>query len=147
MKYLEVMRDRGIPIRFVSDKQAQLVEHYDFLVRYTIKVELKGMKAIHRGEPKQFARQWVEWQNVVGNIGWVRGQAVWVVFEEPDGYLCVRRTALEELVSKVDWCVFTTDKDYSLDLKAFSRSGRADRICLVQRADLTALRGTKKMFV
>jgi hypothetical protein len=79
----------------------------------------------------------------MGNIGWVRGAAVWIVFKEPDGYLYVRRPELENLVSVVNWDAFTTDKDYSLDLKAFSRSGRNDRICLVQRACLLELASTK----
>jgi hypothetical protein len=142
MEYLEWLMAKGTPVRFCSGEQAQKVEHYDFLVK-GVKVEFKGPKSIYRGDPPQYTRLWVEWQNVMGNIGWVRGAAVWIVFKEPDGYLYVRRPELENLVSVVNWDAFTTDKDYSLDLKAFSRSGRNDRICLVQRACLLELASTK----
>ena len=149
------LRARGLKIDiYTSHEAAQYIDHYDFVVNGQ-QVEFKEMKSVNRNGSKQCDRQAVEHQAVHSptgernRLGWIHGTAKWIVFEEPDGYLWVLRAELEQLVADVDWHSFTTDGDYSQDYKAFRRitngDDRDDLFCYVQRADIIALSGTKKM--
>jgi hypothetical protein len=136
-----------------SSDFANIYLHYDYVTDEG-KVEVKDRKKIYRHDP-DFCdwRKLIEWQAVhspsgeCGRIGWVRGSADWIVFREADGWLWVRRSALETLVSQVDWAVFSTRRDYDADFKAFRRheemDDRDDLFCYVPRASLLGLEGTK----
>ena len=132
-----------------SSFQHNTQDHYDFIID-DVRVEFKGPKSVNRGGPIVAERMLIEWQAVLrpegtpDNAGWVRGKADYIVFDESDGYLWVKRTELEGLVSSVDWMDFSQRGDYSQDYKAFRRAGRDDLFCYVQRADILALTSTKK---
>ena len=149
------LQARGLKVDiYTNHKTAQYIDHYDFVVNGQ-QVEFKEMKSVNRrNRSRQCDRQAVEHQAVHSRTernrpGWIHGTAKWIVFEEPDGYLWVLRAELEQRVADVDWYSFTTDGDYSQDYKAFRRitngDDRDDLFCYVQRADIIALSGTKKM--
>jgi hypothetical protein len=133
----------------ISSFQNNTQNHYDFIID-GIRVEFKGPKSVNRGGPIVTERVLVEWQAVLrpddtpNNVGWVRGKADYIVFDEGDGYLWVSRAELEGLVFPVDWKDFDQRGNYAQDYKAYRRAGRDDLFCYVQRVDIMALPSTKK---
>jgi len=133
----------------ISSFQHNTMDHYDFIID-GLRVEFKGPKSVNRGGPIVTERVLIEWQAVLrpddtpNNVGWVRGKADYIVFDEGDGYLWVSRAELEGLVSSVDWTDFSQRGNYSQNYKAYRRAGRDDLFCYVQRVDIMALPSTKK---
>lgn len=157
------MNYRGFTCVRDDSRLAQFVQHFDYKVGKAL-VEFKGRKKIYKSDSAFcYDRLLVEWQAVHARdsvkggvlqqdgernrIGWVRGLADWIVFEELDGWLWVLRSELKDLVSAVDWKSFSRRGNYSENYKAFQRRRdfdiRDDLFCYVPRTDILALAGTR----
>lgn len=140
-----------------STRNENMHDHIDFWFGPERKpLEFKGVKALRQGGPKEESLTWVEWQGVkpegkdgrpFGPIrpGWVRGKAVKIVFEQPDGrYLWVTRKALEDHVSSVDWDGGSREHPGRTPYRCYFRRGPIDQdmVCLVPTKILAALKGS-----
>jgi hypothetical protein len=74
-----------------------IFSHYDLCVDgHTY--DVKSRKSISRGKPLQDAYQWIEYQNVRGDTGWLLGRADTIAFELKFTWMLVNRERLLELV-------------------------------------------------
>lgn len=81
-----------------SAKHQDMYEHWDFLIDGKYKVEVKGRKRLRRSHSTVNDDViFVEFCNVVGDDGWLYGQADYIAFERPDGFILVARISLVEL--------------------------------------------------
>jgi hypothetical protein len=62
--------------------------------------DVKSRKSISRDRPLQDAFQWIEYQNVRGDSGWLLGRADTIAFELKFTWMLVNRERLLELVRK-----------------------------------------------
>lgn len=82
-------------------------EHWDFKVNDEIKLkkgkyEVKSAKAKARGLEKDFSLIYIEFKSVGGNKGWIYGEADYIAFEIPEGFLIFERKKLLNYIS----CLF-----------------------------------------
>ena len=79
---------------------------------------------------------WVEFKNVRGYRGWLKGKADFIAFETKDTFLSVRRKELlelcEELVNLEDKVANSSQAKY----KAYTRYGRKDVLSLIKLEDI-----------
>ena len=159
-RFYDYMIAGGHKIREAT-KYENMQLHFDFVVN-GLKIETKGPKAIHAGG--EITTDWmlVEWQAVRHNhitdrIGWVRGEADYIVFEEGGGYLWVNRHELETLVKYVWWHTVCKKRPYDQLYRAYGRPGRRefgvqepdrdDKFCFVPREDvIQLLPSTKRLW-
>lgn len=96
--------DRSYEVK-KSSKQEDCKEHFDYRFtkdNKTIKVEVKAMKRVSRSQDSgQDEWIWVEFKNVIGELGWLYGKADYIAFEMKDSFLFVDRQDLAKLSEKV----------------------------------------------
>lgn len=122
-------------------------DHIDYHISKngkTISVEFKGPKRVARFDQEvSIDRIPIEWTNVGGRDGWVKGKAQIIVFDLGSRYLWVNRERLQALVTKVDWTTSehppsgsgSNRKNYI----SYTRKGRKDQICYVPVKDIEEL--------
>lgn len=117
--------------------------HYDFIIKYnnhpltkTKRVEVKSIKGFSKKHPKQEEWLWVEFKNVTGNLGWLKGKADLIAFELKDKFIIVDREDLLRFSLKtVD---FVKEVTCSKDSKyrIFRPRGGKDEKALVKTIDV-----------
>lgn len=108
--------------------------HFDMVID-DVKIDVKGLKKTNRGDSTFNPEiHWVEFQNVHGNVGWVKGEADKIAFETLNGYLIVNRLDLYEFCKRkiVDRKVYNKKELYKL----YTRPNKKDVITLVLTSDL-----------
>ena len=87
-----------------SDTETDMKEHIDVFWRYDetkrpITFDVKGPKKDARSdEQPNYDIEWIEFQNVNGDKGWVCGNADYIVFECLDDWIIIGRAKLKKLV-------------------------------------------------
>lgn len=120
-----------------ATKDEDMFQHFDLTIPQG-KVDVKGLKRINRNDSTfTYEYHWVEFQNVRGNKGWVYGDADYIAFEIPEGYLLVDREALLTMCREkvVDRKVGNIKEVYKL----YNRQGRKDILTLVKISDLESI--------
>lgn len=111
-------------------------EHIDFIVDNAdgskAKYEVKAQKKINRSDAN-FSNNtvWVEFKNVAGKLGWLYGQADFIVFERENDFMLVYRKTLAAFCEKhcdINNLVSTPSEAL---YKAYQRAGRKDLISII----------------
>lgn len=113
-------------------------EHWDVCSGDGTKYDVKTMKRWKRSDAEKTDRiHFVELRNVRGNLGWVYGEADFIVFETRSYWLVVPRQTLAAFVEmKTQHGQFSQRPEA---YRLYQRNGRSDVITLVPTVDLLAL--------
>ncbi|NPA83467.1 MAG: hypothetical protein GXO38_03200 [Epsilonproteobacteria bacterium] len=111
-------------------------EHWDFyLVQKGVRIDVKAMKKIGRGDPGPQDRwHWIELHGVrPRDPGWLYGgRADWIAFETAKAFLIVPRVEIIPLIkARVDWKRTVTDPRQAF-YALYARKGRWDLLTLVE---------------
>tara|TARA_Y100001963_G_C6659124_1_gene389561 strand:- start:57 stop:575 length:519 start_codon:yes stop_codon:yes gene_type:complete len=79
---------------------------------------------------------WVEFKNVRGYRGWLKGKADFISFETQDTFLSVRRKELLELCEKLVNLQDKVSDSRLAKYKAYTRHGRKDVLSLIKMKDI-----------
>lgn len=80
-----------------ATRDEDIKEHWDFAVMIRgcwMLFDIKGIKKIDRDGPLNEDFHWVEYKNVRGDIGWLFGKAIYIIFETFTEYIFVLREVL-----------------------------------------------------
>jgi hypothetical protein len=133
-----------------ANAERDIRDHIDFDISAKgkeVSVDFKAPKKIAKADEEPSRnRVPLEWTNVSGNKGWVRGKAEYIAFDMIDKYVWAKRIELEKLVSGVNWDSTvnpppgpgTNRANYT----SYQRFGRKDKICYVPLDDVETLSGT-----
>ena len=118
-----------------SSKDQDIYEHWDFRVNNSL-IDVKGAKKISRSDQEyNYDIAWLEIQNVRGNIGWLKGKADFIAFEQKKCYIVVRRedllTWLRKKITNKKLVHNSKDALYRL----YQRKHRKDIISMVKIKD------------
>lgn len=93
IRFRDICLKHDLPIS-KSNRNEDIYEHWDFRVKNSL-VDVKGLKKISRSDSDfNFDTTWVEIQNVRGDLGWLKGKADFIAFEQKEYYLITRRLDL-----------------------------------------------------
>lgn len=116
-----------------STKEQDIHEHWD--VSLTMQIDVKAMKKKHRSDATTNENiHYVELKNVLGNPGWLYGEAHYFAFEIEEYWILVDKIRLQEFI-KVK-CASKEWSDIPNFYKLTQRKTRQDIITLVKTIDL-----------
>jgi|TARA_R100001086_G_C11847333_1_gene260486 hypothetical protein len=134
-----------------STEKEDITEHWDVsgvcfgMGSQHFKFDVKERRRINRSDVEAQDRYiWVEGTNVHGEMGWIRGKADYIVFEQKHAWLIVGRKELFDfVVSKLKSNNFKEGKDlYCI----YQRKNRLDKITLVDLADVKTRLNCKTLY-
>lgn len=132
-RFFDICRGRGYKIRPATSYENR-VKHFDFEVQ-SYKVEVKAMKAPRRGMAPDPNMIYVELKNVSGSSGWLYGDADFLAFEQPGGFLMVRRRELVQLAERMrPKC--RVSRVSGMYNTLYSRANRDDLVMVMHKNDL-----------
>ena len=130
-KFAKAIETMG-KVNFSSQEQ-DIHEHWD--VSLTMQIDVKAMKKKHRlDETTNENIHYVELKNVLGNPGWLYGEAHYFAFETEDYWLLVDKMRLQEFIK--ERCAAKEWSDIPDFYKLTQRKTRQDIITLVKTIDL-----------
>lgn len=116
-----------------SSKEQDIHEHWD--VSLTMQIDVKAMKKKHRSDDHTDETiHYVELKNVLGNPGWLYGEAHYFAFETEDYWLLVDKMRLQEFIKEK--CAAKEWSEIPDFYKLTQRKTRQDIITLVKTIDL-----------
>lgn len=132
-KFYEVMKSQCEQIR-PSTREENMFGHIDFICD-GVKYDVKAHKKLNRWDKTTSDSVWVEFRNVRGNRGWIKGDADKIAFQQDNEFLIVDRLKLFNWLKDEikDLSVYSV-KQYK---KLYQRQGRKDVITLINYSDLT----------
>lgn len=100
--------------------------------------DVKSRKAIRRGRKIQDNFQWIEYQNISGNAGWLRGLSHTIAFELKHTWMLVNRVKLLEYVRpKLNLDdVEILNMDTPVPWQIYKRKDKEDRIFLIPLSEI-----------
>lgn len=121
-----------------STSTQDIFEHWDVkgtLFGSEYKFDVKALKRNSRDDPTyKNDSTWVEGTNVLGNIGWLKGKADYIVFERIDNWLMVNRAELFKwTMMKLKENNFEQGKGF---YKIYTRQKSKDKITLIRYDDM-----------
>jgi hypothetical protein len=143
-RFYDGCMNKGWNIRQSSSYENR-VRHYDFEVNGDY-IEVKAMKAPRRGMAPDPSIIYLELKNIEGGEGWLYGDADFIAFEQPSGFLVVCRTELVSLAERMmSRCrrVHVSGEYNTL----YSRANRSDLVMVLHIDDIHRLRNKFKMYV
>jgi hypothetical protein len=121
-----------------SSSQEDMEEHWDVKSAAGTKYDVKAMKKWNRADPEPTDRMhYVELRNVKGELGWLYGEADYIVFETRRHWIVVKRRTLMPFIEGL-----TENSEQSLKptvYKLYQRTGRKDLMTVVPTVDLLAI--------
>jgi len=100
-----------------------------------MQIDVKAMKKKHRSDDKTNENiHYVELKNVLGNPGWLYGEAHYFAFETEDYWLLVDKMRLQEFIKEK--CAAKEWSEIPDFYKLTQRKTRQDIITLVKTIDL-----------
>jgi len=121
-----------------SNPQEDMEEHWDVRDVNGYKFDVKAMKKWKRADPEPTDRMhYVELRNVHGELGWLYGEADYIVFETRRHWIVVKRRTLMPFIEGI-----TENSEQSLKptvYKLYQRNGRKDLMTVVPTVDLLAI--------
>lgn len=144
--FLKLCSDRG----WTVDKATKLQdtkEHWDWKLTKDNKshlIDIKGLKRINSQDDKSDdSLLCVEYDNVEGTTGWLRGKAEFIAFLVNEGFLFVSREDLLELSKKkIDWNRKPIESPRSKrPYRVYQRSqwNRKDKFAYLRKEDVMSL--------
>jgi hypothetical protein len=120
-----------------STPQEDIEEHWD-VVSNNLKYDVKAMKKWNRADPEPTDRMhYIELRNVNGDLGWLYGEADYIVFETRAHWIVVKRRTLMPFIEGL-----TENSEQSLKpavYRLYQRNGRKDLMTVVPTVDLLAI--------
>ena len=121
-----------------ASREEDMYSHIDVIweqdsKRYTF--DIKSAKKESRSDNlPNYDINWIEIQNVRGNLGWLYGKADYIVFETYKHWLIVKRTDIITLINSkvVDKTIQNSKEFYTY----YQRNGRQDIVVKVPTKDL-----------
>lgn len=122
----------------LPSKEDDMYNHIDIIWTYNnqvIKFDVKSAKKNSRSDNlPNYDINWIELQNVRGNLGWVFGKADYIAFEGLHDWVIVKRVKLIELINcKVINKSISKTKDF---YTYYQRDGRQDIVVKVPMVDI-----------
>jgi len=122
----------------LSSYEEDLREHWDFKVG-SKKIDVKARKRLRRHDTGyDDIRLYVEFRGITGHPGWIYGEADYIAFERPKGFVMVERQELAILAEKLikkEWSPFPTL------YKAYRRKSRPKEcVGMIKYADLMQIK-------
>lgn len=100
-------------------------------------IDVKARKKINRkDEDCTDELLWVEFKNVAGNDGWLKGKAQYIAFERENDFILVRRKALLGLCSAIIDFKKNVDKAQDALYSIYRRKNRKDEISIIKFSDI-----------
>jgi hypothetical protein len=130
----------AIPATKVQD----MYEHWDVegklnavLNSPRLKFDVKAIKNVTKDQVQDECT-WIEGTNVVGDDGWIKGKADFIVFERIDTWLVVDR---KELLAYINYKLKQNNYQTGKGIyKIYTRDGKGDKITLVPFDDIKTLK-------
>jgi hypothetical protein len=145
-RFLDLCQAHRMPFRCATPRE-NIINHFDVVVQVPsatrpLRIEVKAMKARHRGAPPDPRVIYAELRAVRNNPGWLYGDADAIAFEQEHGFLLVHRG---DLVQHVHRLLPTCPQVHRSGIPhtLYTRAGRQDLVMVLDRdRDLAALRHT-----
>lgn len=135
-RFYNACRYKGYRVRPATSYENR-IKHFDFEVGRDW-VEVKAMKSPRRGMSPDPNMIYVELRNVCGGDGWLYGEADYIAFEQPNGFLMVRRRELVRLVERMlPRC--NRSRVSGVYHTLYSRANRDDLVMVLHKDDLARL--------
>ena len=133
-RFQDLCLKKGFQIKKSSNDE-DIHEHWDFKVNNSL-VDVKGLKKTSRSDNDfNHDETWIEFQNVRGNKGWIKGKADFIAFERMDYFLITRRIDLLEWCrSKIKDLYLVSQPNQAL-YRLYQRKGRKDIISIIKIKD------------
>lgn len=132
-KFFEVMKSQCDNIK-VSSKEENMFSHIDFFCD-GVAYDVKAHKKLNRWDKETSDSVWIEFRNVRGNRGWIKGDAHKIAFQKDNEFWIVDRVKLYTwLKEEIKDLTIYSSKQYK---KLYQRQGRKDVITLINYSDLT----------
>lgn len=121
-----------------ASREDDMYNHIDIIWKYKGKeysFDIKSAKKASRSDNiPNYEINWIELQNVRGNLGWLYGKADFIAFETSTDWLIVRRRDIINLIDlKVIDRTISKSKDF---YTCYQRDGRQDIIVKVPTVDI-----------
>ena len=127
---------------YKSSKKNDIHNHIDYWVKNKAG-DLKGFDVKARKRTSRNSGRysddwvWIEFKNVIGKDGWIKGKADFIAFEFENSFLIVKRAELRELCKKLikdTKTRVTRAKDAKYLL--YTRHGRKDLVTQIKLSDI-----------
>jgi hypothetical protein len=140
--FAKIAQSKGCFVKSFLPHTKEQKGHSDVLLDFggkDVRVDVKAMKNLSRGEEGVELPIWIEFKNVRGGDGWIYGNSDFLAFEMPDHFMVIEREKL------LGWCeenvdfetvVSSSKKAYK---KVYRRFRRKDLITYVFREDISHL--------
>ena len=136
--FKDILISEGHSVREATrDEQMKHVDLVTTKDNKVTKYEIKARKKINRGDDDYQNRLiWVEFINVIGDVGWLYGAADKVSFESEKDFIVVDRLKLAAMAeSKCNPFKRVNSASEAL-YKGYQRKGRKDIVSLVKESDI-----------
>ena len=127
-----------------SNKDQDMYEHWDWKItnpktNQISLVDVKGARKKSRSDIyPNYDITWLELMNVRGNVGWLKGKADFIAFEQEDHFLLVKRSDLLDWVKgQITNREIVHHTNQAL-YRWYRRLGRKDIVTLVNISDIKA---------
>lgn len=135
IKFKRLANRKGFIAKDSTEKQ-DMFQHIDLFLfkdNKTFSFDIKAMKKINRYDcSAQDKMVYVEFKNVLGNPGWLYGQAQFIVFETESTFEIVHRKSLAKYCEKVVNIKQRVSRASEALYKVYTRDGRKDLISLIE---------------
>lgn len=123
-----------------ASKDEDIFEHWDVKGKlhclqneHEFKFDVKAIKNVTIDQNKDECT-WIEGTNVMGDKGWIKGEADYIVFERQHSWLVVNRPALHDFIfDKLEKNNYKLGKGLYM---IYTREGKKDKITLVPFNDI-----------
>lgn len=121
-----------------STQEQDMKEHWDVMDVHGTRYDVKAMKKWKRSDPEPTDRMhFVELRNVHGELGWLYGEADYIVFETRRYWIVVKRRSLMPFIEGLAEKNERSNKPAVY--KLYQRTGRKDLMTVVPTVDLLAI--------
>ena len=136
-EFAPLLRQRDPNFR-KADREEQF-RHIDYFSNFGT-IDVKAKKKISRSDSEeQDQLLWVEFLNVQGREGWLRGQTDVIAFERNNDFVLIKRNYLLGMCQvKCDLSKKVTNSRDAL-YKGYQREGRKDLISIIKMSDVLEL--------
>lgn len=118
--------------------------HIDFVATHPsgvkVNYDVKARKRVQRQDENPSDEMvWVEFLNVIGNMGWLYGQSQYIVFERDKDFLVVERDKLRELSERLCDLALKVPSASQALYRGYTRHGRKDLVSMVKMSDIEGI--------
>lgn len=147
LQFIQIAKQKNVFLKdLTGDLQEQIHSHSDVQLLINgrvIRVDVKAIKNIKRGQSSNELPIWLEFKNVNGHHGWLFGKSELIAFEMNNHFAIFPRKQLilwcEENIDLSNKTLFASEA-YK---KSYTRNGRKDIISFIYFEDIAELKHIK----